>query len=159
MEHCYALKKEVQKLINSKELTFTDPDLVVQKNPLPPHGPAVNMIQDCQEEVCIPYACDIKTPLVSIHVKMYEVALFSHDHEACDVCSVDSRGCMQVQNDVQGLLDRKKLVVTREIKSKSVCVVTLVFRVRRPLVINPNNAKPTGTPLVICVPRPVSPSS
>ncbi|XP_024626765.1 uncharacterized protein [Medicago truncatula] len=46
VERCFALKKEVQKLINSKELTFTDPDAVAQNNPLPTHGPAVNMIQD-----------------------------------------------------------------------------------------------------------------
>ncbi|XP_039687894.1 uncharacterized protein [Medicago truncatula] len=159
VERCYALKKEVQKLLNSKELTFADPDHVAQNNPLPPHGPVVNMIQDCQEDACILYACDIKTPLVPIHVKMCEVALFSHDHEACEVCSVDPRGCMQVQNDVQGLLDKKELVVTKEIKSKSVCVVTPIFRARRPLVINPNSAKPAGTPLVICVPRPVPHSS
>ncbi|XP_024634522.1 uncharacterized protein [Medicago truncatula] len=159
VERCYALKKEVQKLLNSKELTFADPDHVAQDNPLPPHGPAVNMIQDCQGDACILYACDIKTPLVPIHVKMCEVALFSHDHEACHICSVDPRGCMQVQNDVQCLLDRKELVVTRESKSKSVCVVTPVFRAKRPLVINPNSAKPAGTPLVICVPRPAPPVS
>ncbi|XP_039682906.1 uncharacterized protein [Medicago truncatula] len=159
VERCYALKKEVQKLLNSKELTFADPDHVAQNNPLPPHGPVVNMIQDCQEDACILYACDIKTPLVPIHVKMCEVALFSHDHEGCEVCSVDPRGCMQVQNDVQGLLDKKELVVTKEIKSKSVCVVTPIFRARRPLVINANSTKPAGTPLVICVPRPVPLSS
>lgn len=117
------------------------------------------MIQDCQEEACILYTCDIKTPLVPIHAKMCEAALFSHDHEACDICSVDPRGCMQVQNDVQGLLDIKELVITREVKSKSVCVITPIFRASKPLVVNPNSARPTGTPLVICVPRPAPPTS
>lgn len=117
------------------------------------------MIQDCQEEACILYACDIKTPLVPIHVKMCEVALFSHDHEACDICLVDPRGCMQVQNDVQGLLDRKELVITSKVKSKSVFVITLIFRARKPLVVNPNSARPAGTLLVICVPRPAPPTS
>jgi len=48
IEHCFPLKEDVQKLIHSKELTFTDP--AVQNNPLPPHGPAVNMIQVCSED-------------------------------------------------------------------------------------------------------------
>jgi hypothetical protein len=75
IEHCYPLKEEVQKLIQNKELTFTDPDHVVQNNPLPHHGPTINMIQ---EDNYIPYACDIKAPLVPIHVKMCEATLFSH---------------------------------------------------------------------------------
>jgi len=36
-------------LIHRTELSFTDPEPIVQNNPLPPHGPAINMIQDCQE--------------------------------------------------------------------------------------------------------------
>jgi hypothetical protein len=105
------------------------------------------MIQDYQEDSLVLNACDIKTPLVPIHVKMCEATLFSHDHEACDICSVDPRGCMQVQNDLQGLLDRNELIVTRKEKDKSVCVVTPVFRTRQPLVITVNRAKPAGTPL------------
>jgi hypothetical protein len=150
IEHCRALKEEVQKLINDKELTFANPDPVVPNNPLPPHGPAVNMIQG---DNYVLYASDIKTPLVPIHVKMCEATLFSHNHEACVVCSVDSRGCKQVQDDVQGLLDRKELVVTRKEKDKNVCVVTPVFKTREPLVIMVNRAKPASTPLVICPPE------
>lgn len=150
IEHCRALKEEVQKLINDKELTFANPDPVVPNNPLPPHGPAVNMIQG---DNYVLYASDIKTPLVPIHVKMCEATLFSHNHEACVVCSVDSRGCKQVQDDVQGLLDRKELVVTRKEKDKNVCVVTPVFKTREPLVIMINRAKPASTPLVICPPE------
>jgi hypothetical protein len=142
-------------LIQRKELSFIDPDPIVQNNPLPPHGPAVNMIQDYQEVGLVLRAHDIRTPLVPIHVKMCEATLFSHDHEVCDVCSVHPQGCMQVQNDVQGLLDRKELIVTRKEKDKSVCVVTSVFKTRERLVIMPNSAKPAGTPLVICPPGPL----
>jgi len=91
------------------------------------------MIQDCPEVGLVLNAQDIKTPLVPIHIKMCEATLFSHDHVVCKVCSVDPRGCIQVQNDVQGLLDRKELIVTRKDKSKSVCVVTLVFKTRERL--------------------------
>jgi hypothetical protein len=54
---------------------------------------------------------------------------------------------------VQGLLDRKELVVTRKEKDKNVCVVTPVFKTREPLVIMVNRAKPAGTPLVIFPPE------
>jgi len=141
-------------LIHSKELSFTDPDPVVQNNPLPPHGPAVNMIQVYSEDGIILNAQDIKTPLVPIHIRMCEATMFSHNHGVCEVCSVDPRGCVQVQNDVQGLLDRRELMVTRRDKGKDVCVVTPVFKIREPLVITPSSVKPVRTPLVICCPGP-----
>ena len=84
---------------------------------------------------------------------MCEATLFSHDYDTCEVCSVNPRGCIKVQNDIQGLMDRKELVVTR--KDKSVCVITPVFRVpRRPerLEITYCSAKSAVTPLVICLP-------
>jgi len=139
-------------LIHSKELTFTDPDPVVQNNPLSPHGPTVNMIQVCAEDGLILNAQDIKTPLVPIHIRMCEATMFSHNHGICKVWSVDPRGCAQVQSDVQGLLDRRELVVTRRDEGKNVCVVTPVFKTREPLVMTPNGVKLVRTPLVICCP-------
>ena len=141
-------------MIHSKELNFTDPDPAVQNNPLPSHGPAVNMIQVCLEDDLILNAQDIKTPLVPIHVRMCEATMFSHNHGVCEVCSVDPRGCAQVQSDVQGLLDRKEHVVTRRDRGKDVCVVTPVFKTREPLVITPSSVKLVRTPLVICRPGP-----
>jgi len=61
---------------------------------------------------------------------------------------------VQVQNDIQGLLDRKELIVTREDKGKSVSVVTPVFKTQEWLVVTPNSAKPAVTPLVIFLPGP-----
>jgi len=99
-------------------------------------------------------AQDIKTPLVPIHIKMCEATLFSHGHGVCEVSSVDPRGCVHVQNDVQGMLDRRDLIVTREDKGKSVCVVTPVFKTRERLMITPNSSKSISIPLVIYLPRP-----
>ena len=81
--------------------------------------------------------------------------MFNHNHGVCEVCSVDSRGCVQVQNDVQGLLDKRELVVTRRDRGKDVCVVTPVFKTREPLVITPSSVKPVRTPLVICCSGPI----
>lgn len=89
IEHCYPLKNEVQRLIQSKDLSFTDLENVLN-NPLPFRGPAVNMIEHYQEDGLVLSAQDIKAPLVPIHVKMCEAILFSH-HDACEVCSGDSR--------------------------------------------------------------------
>jgi len=81
--------------------------------------------------------------------------MFSHNHGVCAVCSVDPRGCVQVPNDVQGLLDRRELMVTRRGKDKDVCVVTPMFKTRELLMITPpSSAKPVRTPLVICRPGP-----
>ncbi|XP_039688637.1 uncharacterized protein [Medicago truncatula] len=112
IEHCYPLKEAVQKLIHNKDLSFTDPNPVAPNNPLPPHGPTVNMVEDYQEGGLVTRSQDIKTPLVPLHVKMCEAAMFSHNHNSCEVCSMDPRGCTQVQDDVQGLMDRGELVVT-----------------------------------------------
>jgi hypothetical protein len=49
VEHCYALKSEVQKLIRTNILSFKDLNPNVQVNPLPNHGSSTNMIQDYQE--------------------------------------------------------------------------------------------------------------
>ncbi|XP_039686840.1 uncharacterized protein [Medicago truncatula] len=157
IEHCYPLKEAVQKLIHNKDLSFTDPNPVAPNNPLPPHGPTVNMVEDYQERGLVTCSQDIKTPLVPLHVKMCEAAMFSHNHNSCEVCSVDPRGCVQVQNDVQGLMDRGELVVTRE--DKSICVVIPVFKdSAKPIdgvtPVFKDNSKPAVTPLVICVPRP-----
>ncbi|XP_039683789.1 uncharacterized protein [Medicago truncatula] len=157
IEHCYPLKEAVQKLIHNKDLSFTDPNLVTPNNLLPPHGPTVNMVEDYQEGGLVTCSQDIKTPLVPLHVKMCEAAMFSHNHNSCEVCSVDPRGCVQVQNDVQGLIDRGELVVTRE--DKNICVVIPVFKdSAKPIdgvtPVFKDNSKPVVTPLVICVPRP-----
>jgi len=122
IEHCHVLRTEVQNLIRARRLRFTKNGVNIQEDPLRNHGPAVNMIQEYQERGLILNTQDIRTPLVPIHARMCQATLFSHDHDACEVCSMDSRGCKNVQDDIQGLLDRGELLVTK--KGQNVCVVT-----------------------------------
>jgi len=152
IENFFPLKESVQRLIESGDLSFTDNHQDAQNNPLPPHGPAVNMVEEYQEEGRIHRVQDIKTPLVPIHARMCKAALFSHDHAACNECSASPHGCILVQRDIQMLMDAQVLVVERE--DKSVCVITLVFKTQRRLEVPYNNAKLAGTPLVIDVPKP-----
>jgi len=59
-----------------------------------------------------------------------------------------------VQDDIQGLLDMGELLVTK--KEQNVCVVTLEFDILESLEVVYNSKKPADTPLVICVPGPLS---
>jgi len=152
IENCFSFKDDVQKLIASGDLSFTDNHQKSQNNPLPPYGPAINMVEEYQEDGRIHRVQDIKTPLVPIHARMCEVALFSHDHAACNECSANLRGCLLVRRDIQMLMDAQVLVVERE--DKSVCVITPVFKTQRRPEVPYNSARPAGNPLVIYVPKP-----
>jgi len=101
-------------LIRAKRLRFTNNGINIQEDPLPNHGPAVNMIHKYQERGLILNTQGIQTPLVPIHVRICQATLFSHDHDVCEVCSMDSRGCKNVKDDIQGLLDRGELLVTKK---------------------------------------------
>jgi len=146
IENCYSFKETVHKLIESGDLSFTDTPPNAQHNPLPPHGPAVNMVESYQENGRIHKVQDIKTPLVPIHAKMCKADLFSHDHATCNECSANPRGCLLVRRDIQMLMDAQILVVERE--DKSVCVITPVFKTQRCLEAP---CKPVSGPLVIYV--------
>ncbi|GAU51892.1 hypothetical protein TSUD_416770 [Trifolium subterraneum] len=153
VERCYAFKKAVQELIHNKVLSFKDENPNVRNNPLPNHGSSVHFIQSCQETSTILSIKDIKTPLVPIHSKMCEARLFSHDHATCEECLKDPRGCSRVQEDIQKLMDKGELVVTK--KSEDVCVIVPEFNVSDRLEMIYNSGEPTVTPLVICVPGPM----
>ncbi|GAU10494.1 hypothetical protein TSUD_421910 [Trifolium subterraneum] len=153
VERCYAFKKAVQELIRNKVLSFKDENPNVRNNPLPNHGSSVHFIQSCQETSTILSIKDIKTPLVPIHSKMFEAKLFSHDHATCEECLKNPQGCSRVQEDIQRLMDKGELVVTR--KSEDVCVIVPEFNVSDRLEMIYNSGEPTVTPLVICLPGPM----
>ncbi|GAU50488.1 hypothetical protein TSUD_300290 [Trifolium subterraneum] len=153
VERCYAFKKAVQELIHNKVLSFKDENPNVRNNLLPNHGSSVHFIQSCQETSAILSIKDIKTPLVPIHSKMCEAKLFSHDHATCEECLKNPQGCSRVQEDIQRLMDKGELVVTK--KSEDVCVIVPEFNVSDRLEMIYNSGEPTVTPLVICLPGPM----
>ncbi|GAU39398.1 hypothetical protein TSUD_397040 [Trifolium subterraneum] len=153
VERCYALKKAVQELIRNKVLSFKDENPNVQNNLLPDHGSSVHFIQSCQEKSTILSVKDIKTPLVPIHSKMCEAELFSHDHATCEECLKNPQGCSRVQEDIQRLMDKGELVVTK--KSEDVCVIVPEFNVSDRLEMIYNSGEHTVTPLVICLSGPM----
>ncbi|GAU46722.1 hypothetical protein TSUD_100140 [Trifolium subterraneum] len=153
VERCYAFKKAVQELIRNKVLSFKDENPNVRNNPLPNHGSSIHFIQSCQETSTILSVKDIKTPLVPIHSKMCEVKLFSHDHATCEECLKNPQCSSRVQEDIQRLMDKGELVVTK--KSEDVCVIVPEFNVSDRLEMIYNSGEPTVTPLVIYLPGPM----
>ncbi|GAU21751.1 hypothetical protein TSUD_328760 [Trifolium subterraneum] len=131
VECCYALKKAVQDLIRNNVLSFKDENPNVQTNPLPNHGSSVHLVQSCQEANVILGVRDIKTPLV---------------------CSKNPRGSTQIQDDIQELMDKGGLVVTR--KNEDYFVIVPEFSVSDRLEMIYNSGKPTVAPHVICLPWP-----
>ncbi|XP_058727116.1 uncharacterized protein LOC131598545 [Vicia villosa] len=97
LENCFPLKSEVQKMVKSGLLSFKDMSPNVQGNPLPNHGNAVNMIDG---EVRIYDVNLVNGNLVRMHAALCKVEYFSHDHNGCDVCSIDIRGCELIKNDL-----------------------------------------------------------
>jgi hypothetical protein len=127
VERCYALKKAVQDLVRNKVLSFKDENPNVQNNPLPNHNSSVHLIQNFLATNAILSVQCIKTPLVHIHRKMCEAKMFNHDHTVCEICLIDPHGCSQVQRDIQGLMDKGELLVTK--KSEGVSGIVPEFNV------------------------------
>jgi len=147
-EDCYGLKYAVQRLVRDKILSFTHQNPNIQSNPLSNH---VNMVEDCQESPLIPDVQHVRTPLVPLHTNLCKLSLFEHDHDACEVCPIDPRGCQKVKDGIHGLLSRRELTVTR--KDDEVCVIVPEFNIPEHVEVNSVNQKPVITPLVICLPR------
>ncbi|GAU50475.1 hypothetical protein TSUD_409600 [Trifolium subterraneum] len=80
---------------------------------------------------------------------MCEAKLFSHDHATCEECLKNTQGCSRLQEDIQRLMDKGDLVVTK--KSEDVCVIVPEFNVSDRLEMIYNSGEPTVTPLVICL--------
>ncbi|GAU49409.1 hypothetical protein TSUD_92550 [Trifolium subterraneum] len=84
---------------------------------------------------------------------MCEAKLFSHDHATCEECLKNPQGCSRVQEDIQRLMNKGDLVVTK--KSDDVSIIVPEFNVSDRLEMIYNSGEPTVTPLVICLPGPM----
>ncbi|KAK2411686.1 hypothetical protein QL285_046942 [Trifolium repens] len=136
----------------------------VQANPLPNHGTSsINMVQGCPGTYLVFDIRHIQEPLVQMHVKLCKLAFFQHNHVACETCPINARGCHKVRDDIQGLLDRRELIITYK-RNKyddskrdgdNVSVITLEFNIPERLEVTFNSQKFAVTPLTICLPGPM----
>ncbi|XP_050896495.1 uncharacterized protein LOC127103267 [Lathyrus oleraceus] len=158
LDNCFALKLEVQKLTRAGILTFKNMGPNVKDNPMPSHGPSsVNNIEVCLNEQRVTKIEEIQQSLVEIHSVLCAHGLFQHDHQICGTCSVNSRGCRKIQDDLQGVLDQGLIQISRQVsfpesQEQEVNVIIPCFNIpekveiayhpREPVVIFPPGPMP-----------------
>ncbi|XP_050919593.1 uncharacterized protein LOC127137151 [Lathyrus oleraceus] len=157
LDNCFALKLEVQKLTRAGILTFKNMGPNVKDNPMPSHGPSsVNNIEVCLNEQRVTKMEEIRRSLVEIHSVLCAHGLFQHDHQICVTCSVNSRGCRKIQDDLQGVLDQGLIQISRQVSSpesqeQEVNVIIPCFNIPEKVEI----AYHPREPVVICPPGPM----
>ncbi|XP_050877408.1 uncharacterized protein LOC127081170 [Lathyrus oleraceus] len=129
----------------------------VKDNPMPSHGPSsVNNIEVCLNEQRVTKIEEIRRSLVEIHSVLCAHGLFQHDHQICGTCSVNSRGCRKIQDDLQGVLDQGLIQISRQVSSpesqeQEVNVIIPCFNIPEKVEI----AYHPREPVVICPPGPM----
>ncbi|XP_058751472.1 uncharacterized protein LOC131624533 [Vicia villosa] len=126
VENCYPLMSEVHKLVRNNMLTFKDVNPNVQNNPLPNHG-TVNAIHT---QFGYEYLHDVREStrsLVQMHIVFCGLNYFPpHNYSVCSVCLDSIQGCETVINDLQKLLDRGVISISRRKRSEDSHSVNMV---------------------------------
>src|ERR1044072_1389025 len=183
LEHCIALKAEVQRLVKSNLLSFRNTNPNVQANPLPSHsGHTVSLILRNTDRYLVTDVNLIKGNLVHLHDTYSTMGAFTkHDYAACNICFKNLQGCPTIREDIQRLLDIGDLQIYRnkddydvntvghfphelfvsDINSENpeVNVVIPCFNMPKHVEIEYKGSNIPEIPLVICLPGPVSYSS
>jgi hypothetical protein len=153
VENCYPLKTKVQDLVRSGILFFEDVGPNVKKNPLPEHGKAaINMVQGCPGKYKVLYANDIRQYLVEMHKLLCEHSHYEHDHDRCQVCTINERGCRQVRKDIQEMLDQGMIEILQNRNEDEVDVITHVFKIPDPVVMKYDGSKKKVMPTLVIKP-------
>src|ERR1044072_9340290 len=179
LEHCIALKAEVQRLVRSNLISFKNTNPNVQANPLPSHsGHTVNLILRNTDRYLVTDVNLIRGNLVQLHDTYSTMGVFTkHDYAACSICFKDLRGCPTIRADIQRLLDIGDIQIFRnrndydvntvghfphellvsDINSENpkVNVIIPCFNMPKYVEIECNGSNVPTSPLVICIPGPV----
>src|ERR1044072_509526 len=179
LEHCIALKAEVQRLVRANLLSFRNANPNVQANPLPNHsGHTVNLILRNTDQYLITDISMIRESLVQLHDTYSTMGAFAkHNYIACKICFRDLRGCPTVRADIQRLIDIGDIQIFRnrndydvnmvghyphellvsDINSEipEVNVIIPCFNMPKCVEVRYNGPKVPESPLVICLPGPV----
>ncbi|XP_050915318.1 uncharacterized protein LOC127130333 [Lathyrus oleraceus] len=123
-ENFFVFKGKVQELMRLGLIKFGDTPNVAT-NPFPEHG-VVNVITE--DENLIMDVLKVKTPLVPVHLKLFKVGILEQDHKKCSICLRDSKGCFDVQKDIQMLISLSMLQVCGKKKNGEVFVIVPLFR-------------------------------
>jgi hypothetical protein len=72
---------------------------------------------------------DIRQSLVEMHKLLCEHSHYEHDHDRCQVCTINERGCRQVRKDIQEMLDQGMIEILQNCNEDEVDVISPVFRI------------------------------
>ncbi|KAI5436551.1 hypothetical protein KIW84_022883 [Lathyrus oleraceus] len=162
IENFYPLKYEVQKLVKSGMVSFEDCTPNVKANPLHAHGnSSVSMVDGCPGAYKVYDARHMRQSLVVIYRDVCSVSDCEHDHDGCVICSVNPRGCVIINRDIQRLMDEGLIHVCQSREVDDVNVIVPVFKTLEWVVIqfdtsNSNNINKSVSSLVIWLTGPVS---
>ncbi|XP_019449507.1 PREDICTED: uncharacterized protein LOC109352108 [Lupinus angustifolius] len=133
IEHCRALKYNVQQLINTKQLVFGENIPDVDQNPLPNHGSqGVNVVEGVQDGLYIWEVHEIKTPMKVIYQEMSRHGMMDRlrvdeDPDSCEMHGPKGHrleDCSESKLLLQKMLDMRLITIERGPKCQSVNAVT-----------------------------------
>ncbi|KAI5400399.1 hypothetical protein KIW84_065331 [Lathyrus oleraceus] len=100
--------------MKSGMVSFEDRTPNVKANPLPAHGNySVNMVDNCPGEFKFFDVRFNRRSLVQMHKDICLVSDCEHDHDGCDICSVNPRWCGVVKRDIQCLMDEGMIQIVQ----------------------------------------------
>ncbi|KAI5388865.1 hypothetical protein KIW84_074500 [Lathyrus oleraceus] len=153
VENCFPLKTKVKDLVKSGILFFEDVGPNVKKNPFPEHGKAaLNMVQGYLGKYKVLFVNDIRQSLVEMHKLLCEHGHYEHDHDRCQVCAINERGCRKVRRDIQEMLNQGMIEILQNRNEDEVDVITPVFKIPDPVVIKYDGSKKKVSPTLVIKP-------
>ncbi|XP_058788498.1 uncharacterized protein LOC131662666 [Vicia villosa] len=131
VENCDPVMNEVQKLVRSNMITFKDVNPIVQVNSLP-NRETVNAIQTQSSYEYIHDVRESTRSLVQMHIVFCGLNCFPpHNYSACSICSNSIHGYGTVIEDLQKLLDRGIISISRKKRNEEAHFVNMVHRCPR----------------------------
>ncbi|KAI5413517.1 hypothetical protein KIW84_057912 [Lathyrus oleraceus] len=77
---------------------------------------------------------------------------YEHDHDRCQVCTINERGCRQVRKDIQEMLDQGMIEILQNCNEDEVDVISLVFRIPEPVVVKYDGSNKKVSPSLVIKP-------
>ena len=116
-EQCWALKNNIQDLINNKTIEFDPPvTLNVITAPMQNHGKGVNAIEDT---AFVSFVEDLTTPLTIVKEKFLRVGVLPGCLKDCNCCAKQVNGCKWLKEGVQRMINSHEVMFERTLSIKS----------------------------------------
>lgn len=98
-------------------------------------GPTINVIEEGSNNQWIKDVIEVKTSLTEFHARLVESCLILERHDECIECSTQPKGFQIVQRNVQCLMDRWVIQISRAKNTRDVYVIEPHFELPTPVDI------------------------